>query len=118
MQTLVRILARFVTASDGSPIGGPNYAVQLYDQDAIADDLLAEAPLPADGNIGLTFDLMAASSTDSPLETEPDLYLVLVRDGKEVFRSTVAKNVAFLGNHPVTGMDLGRTQDLGVFKVP
>jgi hypothetical protein len=42
----------------------------------------------------------------------------LVRNGKEVFRSTVGKGVAFLGNHPGTGMDLGRTQDLGVFQVP
>jgi hypothetical protein len=42
----------------------------------------------------------------------------LVRDGEEAFRSTLAKDVALLGKHPVTSMDLGKTQDLWAFQAP
>jgi hypothetical protein len=117
MHALVRVVARFVSAREGTPVGGSAYRARLFDQDAVADDLLDEQQPAADGTVGFTFDLAAASSLDSPGEIEPDLYVVLLRDGAEVFRSTPAADVTFLGAHPVTGMDVGKTRDLGVFRV-
>ena len=117
MHKLVRVLARFVSASDGAPVSGPSYSARLYDQDAVTGDLLCTAQPLDDGSVGFTFDLSKASSLDSPGEIAPDLYIVLLRDGEEVFRSAVADDVAFLGVDPVTLLDVESTRDLGTFRV-
>ena len=117
MHKLVRVVGRFASAVDGTPIGGPAYRARLFDKDPLSDDLLSEAVPAPDGSVGFTFDLSEASSADSPGEVAPDLYVVLLRDGQPAFRSDVIPNVSFFGRHPVTGMEIEFTHDLGVLRV-
>ena len=80
-------------------------SAQLWDKDPISDDLLAEAVV-SDGNVEFLFDSEDCSSGDSFLETDPDLYvLVLDSEGGEIFRSKVYKNVK-LGESNIGNSDV------------
>jgi len=68
----------------------------LYDKDPLVDDLLAEGPVEDGGVVHLRFDTTKVASFDSPLETAPDLRLIIVRgDRRTVFRSRVVADVRF-----------------------
>jgi|GEM_PF-611573 len=117
MGQLVKIVFRLVAASDGRPITGDDLLVWIYDRDPFQDDLLGECGVDANGFGELMFDLGKVSSLDSPGETDPDVYLEVLRAGTPVFRSQVKRDVDFLSRHPVTGMAGSLTKDLGVFEV-
>ena len=56
-------------------------------------------------------------SIDSAGETTPDLYFVVRRGGKEIFRSEVFAEVDFQEKDPVTGRAKGLTKAFGPFRV-
>jgi hypothetical protein len=91
---------------------------RLMDQDTLSDDVLAEAVPDSSGNVAFQFKLGLASSVDSPGETQPDLYIQVLLDDVEVFRSGSIKDVDFLMPNPVTGLQDSVTQDLGTFQLP
>lgn len=107
MEQMARVLVRVRDAS-GAPLAGAAYRVRLYDQDALYDDFLAERRPDADGCVEFVFDLARAQSLDSPRETRPDLYVTVVRDGDELARSRVERDVDFTD---------GRTVDLGELRL-
>ncbi len=89
----------------GATVGLVGRSAQLWDKDPISDDLLAEAVV-SDGNVEFLFDSEDCSSGDSFLETDPDLYvLVLDSEGGEIFRSKVYKNVK-LGESNIGNSDV------------
>ena len=112
----VRILARFI--SPDGPALYPRMTALLWDQDAVADDILAEASLDQDGRVAFQFDLSSASSIDSPGEVMPDLYVEILLDNIEFFRTPVTKDIDFLETNSVTGFKDHTTQDLGTFQLP
>ena len=117
MGQLVRVVFRLVTASNGAPVTGEDLRVRIFDRDLLQDDLLGECGVDANGAGELTFDLGQVSSVDSPGETDPDIYLEVLRAGTPVFRSEVKPDVDFLSRHPITGAASSLTKDLGVFVV-
>lgn len=117
MMQMVRILARFVRHADNNPLTGDQYTAKLWDKDFFVDDHLGTRKLDAKGGVEFTFDVADAGSADSPMEMYPDLYLVLLEDGKEVFRSKVFGDVDFLSRDPVSGESSRLTQNLGTFKI-
>lgn len=113
---LVRVLARL----HGGGVEPPflRMKARLMDQDTLSDDVLAEAVPDSSGNVAFQFKLGLASSVDSPGETQPDLYIQVLLDDVEVFRSGSIKDVDFLMPNPVTGLQDSVTQDLGTFQLP
>jgi len=113
---LVRVLARL----HGGGVEPPflRMKARLMDQDTLSDDVLAEAVPDSSGNVAFQFNLGLASSVDSPGETQPDLYIQLLLDDVEVFRSDPINDVDFLTPNPVSGLQDGVTQDLGTFELP
>lgn len=117
MGQLVKLVFRLITASDGTPVTGNDVRVQIFDRDLLHDDLLGECGVDANGAGEVVFNLGLVSSVDSPGETDPDVYLVVTRNGTPVFKSHVIADIDFLSRHPVTGMAGSLTKDLGVFVV-
>ena len=100
---------------DGRQTDASGLTAQLWDGDPISDDLLATAVVTGaypDFAAEFVFDLNKAASPDSPLELQPDLY-ILIEDagGREVFRSKVYKDVSFWtapdpGQNPVQQLQM------------
>lgn len=116
MGLIVKVDARFL-GEDGAPVGGAGWKALLYDQDPGQDDLLAEAIPDVQGRVSFLADLADAASIDSPLERKPDLYVVLLCEGRPIFRSPVHPNVDFMKRHPVTGEYCNQMVDLGELRV-
>jgi len=114
---LAKIFATIKSKKTGKPIGGPGYSARLYDKDLVRDDFLGEADIAEDGVAAIIFNLEDAASEDSPLETDPDLYFVVLKNDKVVGKTKVTRDVDFLKRDPVTGMRKSLTQDLGVLEM-
>ena len=114
---MVKVSARFLHAGTGLPLAQPHIEARLYDHDPISDDLLAEAVLDGSGEAHWLFDLSRVRSKDSPLESKPDLYVELSKEGKVFFQSPVLHNVNFVSPDEVTGENPARTQELDTFHV-
>ena len=63
------------------------------------------------------FNLGDAETWDSPVEDEPDLYLVLFWKGEEILRTRVFRDVDFMSVDPVSREELWLTRDLGEFRL-
>jgi hypothetical protein len=111
-----RVTARFVRKSNGQPLSGitGQHRVKLFDKDVFKDDTLGEPRLGADGRVTCTFDLQHAVSADSPMETKPDVYLVVYEGEREIFRTPTFGGLDFTRRD-----DKGEvvTHDLGTFQV-
>lgn len=116
MAGLYRFVVRFVDKASGRPVTGAAYRCRFFDKDIIHDNRLGESPLDEQGSAGVIVSSAAFKGLDSPGETEPDLYCVLLKDDKPVFKTPVKMNIKVESLNPVTGRD-ARTIDLGVFKV-
>lgn len=94
---MVVTLSASLHVRDGRSTELQGLTAQLWDEDPLSDDFLAQAHIAGIHPVfstEFTFDLKAASSPDSPFEDHPDLYvLVEGTDGREIFRSKVHKNV-------------------------
>lgn len=112
---LVRVLARL---KGGGELPFLRMKALLLDQDTLSDDVLAEAVPDINGNVAFQFHLGLASSVDSPGETQADLYIQVLLDDVEVFRTEPIKDVDFLMPNPVTGLRDSVTKDLGTFQLP
>ncbi len=111
-----RVHARFEDAT-GAPLRGAAYKVKLYDKDPLKDDFLGESALDETGTAAFTFTSLHVKSVDSPGETKPDLYFVVEREGKEIFRSPVHPDVDFEKEDPVSKRKTSLTQEFGPFRL-
>jgi hypothetical protein len=109
-------IARFTNES-GQPLSGEGWTAAVTDQDALHDDRLGMVKLDKEGVATFLLNVADIKSFDSPGERAPDLYFTLFRDGREVFRSEVTRNVDFEALHEVSGDPVGITQEFGPFRV-
>lgn len=92
-------LTASIQIRDGRHTELQGLTAQLWDEDPLSDDFLAQAPVTGsypDFATEFTVDFRKASSPDSPFEKHPDLYVLIEGpDGRELFRSKVHKNVSY-----------------------
>lgn len=117
MTGIFKVIAEF-TDETGGPLTGSGYAVTIMDEDRYFDDKLGETPLTAQGKVEFLISAADILSFDSAGEKTPDLYFVLRKEGVEVFRSEVFREVNFEAADPVTGRPKGLTKTFGPFRVP
>ena len=101
----------------GKPITGAGWTVTAGDRDALVDEHLGKADLDDNGAAHVLIAVADIMSADSPGERTPDLYFILHRDGREVFRSRVEKNVDFETLAPVSGDPVRITREFGPYRV-
>jgi hypothetical protein len=113
---LFKVNATFHGA-DGKPLAGSEYEVRLVDEDRYFDDKLGTSPLSPDGVAEFLIGVADIVSIDSPSERTPDIYFVVLRNGREIFRSDVFPEVDFDAKDPVTGRPDGLTKTFGPFRI-
>ena len=113
---IFKVIAEFADA-DGNPLSGNNYSVTLMDEDRYFDDKLGKAKLNAGGAAEFLISVADILSFDSAGERTPDLYFVVRKDGKKVFRSDVFDDVDFDAVDPVTGRSKSSTRKFGPFRL-
>ena len=114
---IFKVIGKF-TDEDGYPLTGGEYEVALLDEDKYFDDKLGTSGLSPEGEAEFLVTIADILSIDSAGETTPDLYFVVRKDGKEIFRSDVFAEVDFEAKDPVTGRAKGLTKAFGPFQVP
>ena len=114
---IFKVIATF-TDENGAPLAGDDYSVLVMDEDKYFDDKLGAKSLGSDGSVEFLIPVAEIFSFDSAGERTPDLYFVVKKDGKEVFRSEVFAEVDFDAKDPVTGRAKGLTKKFGPFAVP
>ena len=113
---LFRVIATFED-TDGKPVSGKEYTVQLYDEDRLFDDKLDKAQLDINGRVEFLISVADIKSIDSLDERTPDLYFILEKDGTEIFRSETIPDVNFETENTVTGRTDNLTQAFGPFVI-
>ena len=114
---MFKVIATF-TDESGAPLTGSDYSVVVMDDDKYFDDKLGAKPLGDGGTAEFLIAVADILSFDSAGERTPDLYFVVKKGGKEVFRSDVFAEVDFDAKDPVTGRPKGLTKAFGPFVVP
>ena len=112
----IQILARFLGTHGVVPY--ERMRARLWDQDLISDDMLGEAALDSMGRVTFKFNLKLASSIDSPGEVQPDLYIQILLDDVEVFRTAVKKDVLLIAGGSADQLGSTNALDLGEFQLP
>lgn len=113
---IFKVIGKF-TDERGYPLTGNEYEVALLDEDKYFDDKLGTATLSPEGKAEFLITVADILSIDSAGETTPDLYFIVRKDGKEIFRSEVFAEVDFQQKDPVTGRAKGLTRAFGPFRV-
>jgi hypothetical protein len=114
--TDIQIMARFLGTHGVVPY--ERMRARLWDQDLVSNDLLGDAPLDPMGRVQFQFDLKSISSIDSPGEVQPDLYIQILLDDVEVFRTAVKKDVLLMADGSADPMQSTNALDLGDFQLP
>lgn len=113
---LFKVTASFLNA-EGLPLNGSEYSVSLLDKDHFFNDKLGTGALSNDGVAEFLFSVADIFSIDSPGERTPDIYFVLEKSGREIFRSEIFSEVNFDATDPVTGRPKGLTKAFGPFRI-
>lgn len=113
---IFKVIGKF-TDNSGYPLTGDEFEVALLDEDRYFDDKLGTTSLNADGEAEFIINAVDILSIDSAGETTPDLYFVVRKGGKEIFRSKTFSEVDFELKDPVTGRAKGLTKAFGPFQV-
>jgi hypothetical protein len=112
----IRILARFISADSLAPFN--RMKAVLWDRDPVSNDMLGDSALDDSGCVVFQFNLAAASSIDSPGEVNPDIYIQILLDTVEVFRTPVFADMVFGGTSSIDDLSSSITKDLGAFQLP
>lgn len=116
MTGIFKVIAEFIN-TDGSALSGADYTATLMDEDKYFDDKLGAKGIAEDGTAEFLVAAADILSFDSQGERTPDLYFVVRKGNKEVFRSEVFTDVDFEAEDPVTGRQKGLTRKFGPFEV-
>lgn len=109
------VKARFIAKGNGLPLTGSGYQMRLFDKDIFDDDYLGESGLDANGVAEIRLSNKAFSDWGN-LETTPDFYFVVVKDGVQIFKSNVMKEIDIVAIEQFK-MGEGEVIDLGTFLV-
>jgi len=110
------IKARFLEKGNSHPLQPKNYSVRLYDKDLFDDDFLGEAVPDENGFVTISFSHDAFAGGNISLDTNPDFYFVIVKNGIIVTRTRVLENVHFEDIRQFK-MGQGEILDLGTYLV-
>jgi len=86
----LNVSARFISRSNGSPITGTEYRAMLFDKDVFVKEPIVEGELDKDGYLRLRCDLQDEGKRESfakLFEEKSEIYVVLEKESKAVFRS-------------------------------
>ena len=86
------VTARFIGKGAYAPVSGTAYSVRLFDNDLLSNDFIGESELDAKGIAKISFH-HAAFGDLANLETFPDLYFVVFKNGEPIFKSKVIEDV-------------------------
>ena len=111
----ITISAKFIDRIDKMPLSG-DYSVKLYDKDVFDDDYLGQSSLDNQGRAQIRFSEDQIRSLDSPLEHHPDLYFVLAKEDKVIYKSNIIKDLHLDQTADFT-LSAGKYYDLGTFVV-
>lgn len=88
----IAMVARFILKGSNNAFTGDQYTVRLFDKDLFDSDFIGESGLDANGYSKILFN-HAAYGNLANLETFPDLYFVLYRNGEVIFKSKVMEDL-------------------------
>ncbi len=111
----LEVTARFISRGSAIPLTGDAYKFRLFDKDVFDDDYIGESTLDGDGVGKIKFN-SAAFNDLANLETTPDLYFVLVKNGVQVFKSKIMEDVDIAALQQFK-MGEGEVLELGTFLV-
>lgn len=111
----IEVTARFISKGTDAPLTGEAYKVRLFDKDIFDDDYIGESGLDEHGVAVIKFTHKAFSDPGN-LETMPDLYFCVVKNGVQVFESKVMKEIDVVALEQFK-MGEGEVLDLGTFLV-
>ena len=116
-QIIFNVSGTLVNKGSGKPVTGNEYTVWLYDKDIISDDRMGEGQLNEGGRFNIACDLSDASTMDLPWEKKPDLYIILLKKGHEVYRSKIFNETITYVESPISNRKRGVTVHLGTFEI-
>lgn len=93
MEKIVQLHVKLLKKGNNVPLKGEAYKVKFFDKDLIEDDFLGESTLDDFGHAIISVRRSNFRSIDSPLEKYPDIYFTVLKDGQEIFKSPVGKNL-------------------------
>lgn len=111
----IEITARFIARGSDLALTGTGYTVRLYDKDIVGADFLGESALDENGVATISCSHSSFSEWNK-LEKYPDLYFILLHDGKEILKSKLMENVD-IDFQEQFKMGEGEIVDLGTFLV-
>ena len=111
----LEVTARFISKGSANPLTGDAYKLRLFDKDVFDDDFIGESSLNGDGVGKIKFNSSAFSDIGN-IETTPDLYFVLVKNGVQVFESKIMEDVDIAALEQFK-MGEGEVLELGTFLV-
>jgi len=85
------VTARFIGKGTDAR-SGTAYTVRLFDNDLLSNDFIGESELDAKGIAKISFH-HAAFGDLANLETFPNLYFVVLKNGEPIFKSKVIEDV-------------------------
>ena len=111
----LEVTARFITKGGDMPLTGDAYKFRLFDKDVFDDDYIGESIIDSNGVVNIQFTTTAFGDIAN-LETTPDFYFVLVKNGVQIFESKVMEDMDITAFEQFK-MGHGGVIDLGTFLV-
>jgi hypothetical protein len=111
----IEVTVRIIAKGSDTPLTGEAYKVRLFDKDIFDDDYIGESGLDANGVAHISFTHDAFDDLGD-LESRPDFYFVVVKDGLQIFQSQVMEEIDLEAVQQFK-MGTGEVIDLGTFLV-
>ena len=113
MNIEVRVL--LIAKGTDAPVTGKEYSVRLFDKDIFDDDFLGTSALNKKGQAKFKITEKHFAGF-AKLDEKPDFYFVVYKNGKQIFKSRVMKNLD-LRDMEEFKMKEGEVVDLGTFLI-
>jgi hypothetical protein len=92
-QMQIEVRARLISRDTGQPVYGGAYVVRLFDKDFVDEDYLGQASPDKNGAVSIEFNPSQFDQKDVIKDKSLDFFFVVLRNGKEIFRSKVMEDV-------------------------
>ena len=111
----IQVIARFLAKGKGAAVTGDSYTVRLYDKDIIDNEFLGESGLDSNGYATIIFTHKAFSNVAN-VDTFPDFYFAVYKDGEVIYKSRVMEDVDLAAIEQYK-KGAGEVIDLGTFLI-